>query len=74
MSSRNKPLVKLIRQGISGGYRNATYRTPRSPRFQAPSIGKTVKKKREDGIFSQVGQLAEGSMKKTECAHRDVEA
>jgi hypothetical protein len=55
MSSDNKQLMKLIRQGISGRYRNATYRTPWSPKPQALFAGKTVEKQGEDGIFRQVG-------------------
>ena len=57
MSSRNKRLVELIRQGISGGYHNANYRTPWSPKPQALFAGKTVKKKGEDGIFLKWANL-----------------
>ena len=55
MSSGNKQLMKLIRQGISGRYHNAKYRTPWSPKLRALFAGKTVQKQGEDGIFRQVG-------------------
>lgn len=73
MSSRNKPLVKLIRQGISSGYGNANHRTPRSPRFQAPSAGMAVEQQGEDGVLNHMGQFAEGAVKKTESPRRDVD-
>jgi hypothetical protein len=55
MSSGNKQLMKLIRQGISSRYHNAKYRTPWSPKPRALFAGKTVQKQGKDGIFRQVG-------------------
>ena len=73
MSSRNKQLVELIRQGISGSYRNASYCSSWLPKPHALFIGRGVKEKGEDGIFGQVGQLAQQSVKKIKCARRDLE-
>jgi hypothetical protein len=73
MPFRNKHLVELIRQGISSGYRNANYCTPRLPKPLAFFLGNAVKKKGEDGILSQVGQLSEQSVKNMKCARRDLE-
>jgi hypothetical protein len=55
MSSGNKQLVELIAQGIEGRHHNAEHRPPWPPRPSALFDGKTVKKKREDSIFNQVG-------------------
>jgi hypothetical protein len=65
--------MKLIREGISGGERNANRRTARSPGFQALSIRNTVQKKGENAILGQVRQFPESRMQKPEGAQRDVE-
>jgi len=65
--------MEFIRQGIGGGDRNAHYGAPRSPLAHAVFRGKAVKKKGEDGVLRQVGQLTEQSVKKIESARRQLE-
>jgi hypothetical protein len=73
MSSGNKPLVKLIRQGKGGCRQNAECRAPGLPKAPALVARKTVEKQAEDAILNQMGQLAEKGVKKTERVQHKAE-
>jgi hypothetical protein len=62
MSSGDKQLVKLVRQGVSGCGEDAQRRPAWPPKVLPPTDWKTVEKQGKDAVFSHMGQLAENGV------------